>query len=69
LKVTPTALNSLRSLPSQVGHSVSDTSVNDCWMSNAVSQTVHLYEYVGMVVSSWLFEAVCRVDVLKVRGC
>jgi hypothetical protein len=35
LKVTPTALKTLRSAPPQFGQSVSESSVNDCWMSNA----------------------------------
>jgi len=40
VKLTPTALNSFRSLPPQFGHSVSESSVKACWMSNAVPHSV-----------------------------
>jgi hypothetical protein len=40
LKVTPTALNTLRSAPWQLGHSVSVSSVNFCWMSKALPHCV-----------------------------
>jgi len=32
--------NTLRSLPWQVGHTVSEWSVKACWISNAVSHSV-----------------------------
>jgi hypothetical protein len=44
LKVTPTAPNTLRRLPPQVGQTVSASSVNACWMSKAVPQSRHEYE-------------------------
>jgi hypothetical protein len=40
VKLTPTALNSLRSLPPQFGQTVRLSSVNSWWMSKAVSHTV-----------------------------
>jgi hypothetical protein len=40
LKVTPTALNTLRSAPWQDGHSVSVSSVKACWMSKALPHWV-----------------------------
>jgi len=40
LNVTPTALNSLRSLPPHDGHTVSESSVNACWMSKALPHSV-----------------------------
>jgi hypothetical protein len=40
LKVTPTGLKTLRSLPPQTGHSVSVSSVKACWMSKALSHSV-----------------------------
>jgi hypothetical protein len=40
LKVTPTALNSLRSFPPQEGQTERLASENDCWMSKAFWQTV-----------------------------
>lgn len=43
----PTALNSLRSLPPQFGHSVRESSVNACTTSSASPQSVHWYWYVG----------------------
>jgi len=35
LKLMPTALNTLRSSPSQFGHTVSASSENDWWISNS----------------------------------
>jgi uncharacterized protein YneF (UPF0154 family) len=40
VKLTPIAEKTLRSFPSQVGQTVSELSVNDCWMSKAVSHSV-----------------------------
>jgi hypothetical protein len=40
LKVTPMVLNTLRSRPPQASQIVSESSVNDCWMSKALSHTV-----------------------------
>jgi len=40
LKVTPTGLNTLRSLPWQTGQTVSVSSVNDWTMSKALSHSV-----------------------------
>jgi hypothetical protein len=44
LNVTPTALKTLRSLPPQTGHTVSESSVNAWWMSNAFVHSVQRYE-------------------------
>jgi hypothetical protein len=44
LKVTPTGLKTLRSLPWQTGQTVRVSSVNDCTMSNALSHSVQRYE-------------------------
>jgi hypothetical protein len=39
LNVTPTALNTLRRSPPQVGQTVSASSVKLCWVSKAVPQS------------------------------
>jgi hypothetical protein len=43
LKTIPTEEKTLRSLPEQVGHSVSDGSEKDCTASNRWSQAVQAY--------------------------
>jgi len=40
VKLTPIALKTLRRRPWQAGHSVIESSVNVCWMSNAFSHSV-----------------------------
>lgn len=40
-------LKTLRSTPPHVGHTVSESSVNDCCTSKAASHSVQRYEYVG----------------------
>jgi len=42
LNTTPTGENTLRSCPSHTGQTVSEESVNDCWMSKLWPQTVHV---------------------------
>jgi hypothetical protein len=42
LNVTPTGLNTLRRVPPQTWQVVSESSLNDCTMSNALPQFVHL---------------------------
>ncbi|MEY9851378.1 hypothetical protein ABH923_001056 [Leifsonia sp. EB41] len=41
MKVTPTAPNTLRSVPPQLGQTVSASSVNAWWMSKAWPQSRH----------------------------
>jgi len=43
LNTTPTALNTLRSVPPQAGHSVSGASVKDCTASSRSAQAVQAY--------------------------
>jgi hypothetical protein len=40
LKVTPIGEKTLRRTPPQAGHSVSEASVMDCWMSKALPHSV-----------------------------
>jgi hypothetical protein len=47
LNTTPTALNTLRSVPWQFGQTVRASSVKLCRTSSASPQSVHWYWYVG----------------------
>src|SRR6478735_12004435 len=46
----PTALKTLRRRPSHSGHTVSESSLNDCTASKRWSHSVHAYAYVGTMV-------------------
>jgi hypothetical protein len=48
----PTGEKTLRSLPQQAGHTVSDSSLNFCTTSSRSPQSVQAYWYVGTVPPS-----------------